>query len=245
MDYRVAAPNLALMHNAGMIQIPGLPAQVNAVAEAGLFDTDTLAKILRFYEQNKDLAKFLIGLFRGDGKPPEVKPAPAPIPIPPPPAGPPPSVIVPPPASAAREIASLGLRYFWAERKNTPYKEGGGRKMIEGQKLQSILTGADPWQAGDRVCFDCTPEDQFGRKFMPGDPANILMREIEYVVIGDGELQTQDPTGLGFDPTPVIFVPWEPASGVKPGYQGELGLVARYHGIEARTPLTRIRPWAA
>jgi len=250
MDYRIAAPNLAAMHNLGILQIPGLPSAVAAPAEAGLFDPATLGKILRWYEQNKGLADFFINLFRGQTKPPVIVAPPAPIVIPPPPPAPPPAVVLPP-APAAREIAALGVRYYWANRKNTPYKEGGDRKMIDGDFFRRILAGEDPWQCGDRVTFDVTPSDQWGRPFVPGDAANVLMRGIEYEVVGDGELQLQDPDNIGFDPTPTIFVPWDPASGVKPGYQGELGLIARYTNprtgeqIKSASPLTRIRPWAA
>ena len=63
-----------------------------------------------------------------------------------------------------------------------------------------------------------------------------------------GEVFLSEADG-GFDPTPTVFVPWE-GGVVKPGFQGELGLIARYTDpdtgaeIEARSSITRVRPWA-
>jgi hypothetical protein len=254
MDFRDVVPKLIALHNAGAVPIPGVQATITPVVEPGNLDIGTLGKILKFYEDNKTLfgiilkfAQPFLDRFLHPAAHPELPPPPPPIVI-----LPPPPVVVPPPAAgAAREIAQLLLRYFWINRKNTPWVEGGGRKLLDTPLFQAILAGDDPLQGGDRVCFDVTPVDQFGRKFVTGDAANVLMKGIEYEVLGGvGELQLQDPEGLGFDPTPVVFVPWEGGT-VKPGFQGELGLIARYTnpqtGQEIKSnalPLLRIRPWA-
>jgi hypothetical protein len=253
MDFRVAGPKVIALHNAGAIQIPGLPMYVAETIEPGNLDSGILARALKFYEDNKALFALV---FKWGGPllqhllhptAPSGTTSPVSVAVPPPV----PVVVPPPPAAGApREIAQLLLRYFWINRKNTPWTEGGGRKLLDTPLFQAILALSDPLQGGDRVCFDVTPVDQFGRKFVTGDAANVLMKGIEYEVLGGvGELQLQDPGDLGFDPTPVVFVPWD--GEVKPGYQGELGLLARYTnpqtGAEVRSnalPLLRIRPWA-
>jgi hypothetical protein len=253
MDFLAAGPRVIALHNTGAIQIPGLPPVVDETVELGNLDTNILARALKFYEDNKTLFALI---FKWGGPllqqllhptPTAVVAPPLPVVVPPPL----PVVVPPPVAGAPREIAVLLNRYFWINRKLTPWVEGGGRKLLGNPEAQAIYAGDDPCQGGDRVCFDITPVDQFGRKFVPGDQANVLMKGIEYEVLGGvGELQLQDPEGIGFDPTPVVFVPWEGGT-VKPGFQGELGLVARYTnpqtGAEIRSnalPSLRIRPWA-
>lgn len=256
MDFRAIVPQLLALHNEGTLPIPGLPLKVNTVAEPGDVNVSILTKILKFYEANKGLFTILLPIIQGllKGSPGKAPAVPVVTPPAPPP---PPTVIAPPPLPGGivappvkREIASLNVSYFWINRKNTPWVEGGGRYLLPSDKVKAILSREDPLQAGDRVCFDVTPRDQFGRVFAPGDDANVLMKGIEYEVVGGiGELQLQDPEGLGFDPTPVVFVPWEASSGVKPGFQAELGLIARYTspntGVEVvgQVSTVRIRPW--
>ena len=256
MDFRDVIAQLLGLHNAGAVPVPGLPATVAAPPEPGDVPHDILSKLLRFYEQNKTLFVILLpllqkipGLFSHPAAAPPAPPAPAPVP-PPPPA--PPVAVVEPPASVARKIAALSVKYFWINRKNTPYTEGGGRSLLSTAQFQAVISRADPLQAGDRVTLDITPIDQFGRPFQPADSANVLMKGIEHWVVGGvAELQLQDPENLGYDPTPTLFVPWEPESGVKPGFQGELGYYCTYTdpgtGAEIRSnelPNLRIRPWA-
>lgn len=255
MDFRVAGPKVIALHNAGVIQVPGLPSYVAETIEPGNLDISILTRALKFYEDNKALfgiifkfaQPFLDKLLQGKGVIVPPGPDSPPIVVVPPPA----PVVTPPVAGAPREIAVLLARYFWCNRKNTPWVEGGGRVLLGNDKFQEIVTLASPLQAGDRFTYDITPVDQFGRKFVTGDAANVLMKDIEYEVLGGvAELQLQDPEGLGFDPTPTLFVPFE-GGVVKPGFQGEAGLVARYTnpqtGAEVKSnvlPNLRIRPWA-
>ncbi len=252
-DFRQIIPLLTELHNAGNVKVPGVATTTIPAAEPGDLDLGLVSRILKFYENNKPLFNLLIslrplieGLFKRNDTTVVVTP---PVIVPPPP--PPPPDVIEPPVVVARKIAALGLRYFWINRKNTPWVEGGGRKLLSAEQFRGVISRADPCQAGDRVTFDCTPVDQFGVKFETGDAANVLMKDIEYEVVGGiGELQLQDPDGIGFDPTPTVFVPWEADSGVKPGFQGELGLIARYTDpdtgaeIVGEVPTIRIRPWA-
>lgn len=253
LDYRQIIGQLIGLHNAGVLPVPGLATPtVEAPAEPGSLPVDILSKILRFYESNRGLFSVLLPLIqsllnRGHAMPPIVLP---PVVVAPPPPPAPPAVKDPVPV-VARKIAAIQTRLFWVNRKNTPWVEGGGRTLLPSDQVAHLLSLEDPLQGGDRVCFDNTPVDQFGRPFVPGDAANVLMKGIVHHVTGGvGELQLQDPENLGFDPTPVVFVPWEPDSGVRPGFVGELGYYCTYEdpdtGAEIRSNDVnlRIRPWA-
>jgi hypothetical protein len=257
-DFRHVIDDVRALHNLGVIKIPTVRSAVPVVAEPGDMDLGLISKLLKYYEENKGLFAILISLrplleklFRKGVPATPTSPVTVPA-LPSPVIVAPPKDVVIPAEGGDREIAQLIARYFWINRKNTPWKEGGGRQLLGNAQFQGILSRADPLQGGDRVTIDITPVDQYGRKFVTGDAANVLMQGIEHWVVGGvAELQLQDPEGLGFDPTPTLFVPWEKESGVTPGYQGELGYYCTYRnpktGIEVRSnelPRLRIRPWA-
>lgn len=209
------------------------------------------ADILKFYEKNKALINILAGLGAQfipgpklavptdeDGKPTVNLPPSAPAP---PPTGP------PTPLEEARRVFSLQVKYFFIERKNTPWKKGGGRFIIGKPQFDAVLSGSDPLQAGDRIHIDITPHDQFGKPFQPGEAANnLLLRPDGYPAMehrisgGIGELTNEyDDYGC----TPVILIPWE---GIQPGFQGVVGYSAAFSGITSNAlPDLRIRPWGA
>jgi hypothetical protein len=200
------------------------------------FGMDDVTKILALYLQYKPAIDALLSAFKK--KPEPAKPEPAQ------PQPEPPGMNEPEPTPAAdRRIASAGVTVFWVARKNQPFKEGGGRYLIADAEKNRIVAGSDPLQAGDRVCYDVTPKDQNGVKFKPGDAANEQFQGVFYEALGMGEIQQQDPEGIGYDPTPVVFVPWK---GVKPGDTGEVGLKVRFaNGVEAEGPKLRVKAWAA
>jgi hypothetical protein len=145
-----------------------------------------------------------------------------------------------PPRPVPRTPESLEAKVFWISRKNTPYSKGGGRRLISDAEKQRVVSGSDPLQAGDRVCFDVTPYDQHGIKYEGQKPLDL-----EHEVGGVGELQVQEDN----DYTPVVLVPWE-GDVVKPGYVGTISYAVRGyredgHEITSNSISLRVKPWAA
>jgi hypothetical protein len=256
MDFLQSVPRVVALHNAGVIQIPGVaPMPIAMPAQVGDLDVNILSRAIKFYEDNKPLFQLLFRFaqplwerFTHPAQAVAVQPPPPPAD----PSDPPPRKEGPPDPGTPRTVAVLLARYFWCNRKNSPWTEGGGRQLLGVADFQKVITLEDGLQGGDRFTYDITPVDQFGRKFVTGDAANVLMRDIEYEVIGSdvAELQLQDPEGLGFDPTPTLFIPWE-GGVVKPGYRGEAGIIAHWTdqntGAQVHSnelPMLRITPWA-
>lgn len=140
------------------------------------------------------------------------------------------------PVPATRVAKRIETKVFWITRKVTPYKAGGGRKLLSDAAKARIVAGSDPLQAGDRVCFDDTPYDQDNDKFHGEKPLTLI-----HNVGGVGELQVQEEN----DYTPVVLVPWEDEN-VRPGFQGEISYqCGSKEGITGNKITLRVRPWGA
>lgn len=170
-----------------------------------------------------------------------------------------------------RVPAELRANYSGITRKNTPYKEEGGRKRLGTQAFRRVMPPerADPLQAGDVVDENITPYDQFGKPFLSGEGVNdLLLRPdgfpgFRHTISGKGYLvreapKPSDPYGC----TPGIRIPSTfQDSDVKPGFEGEVSDHIELHldangravpegetGVTILTvdlPALRIRPWKA
>lgn len=193
---------------------------VSAAAADGGFN---IADLLKAYEAIRGLWGLIQGQFKKDTKPVEVPDAPA---------APPSQDEIDGPAE--RTVGRLEAKVFWVSRKKTPHKAGGGRYLLSDEGKQKIVSGSDPLQAGDRVCFDVSPYDTEGVKYEGPKPLVL-----EHRVGGVGEIQQQEEN----DYTPVVLAPWEGESG-QPGFHGEITYQAAGGGFESKVIRLRVRPWA-
>jgi len=71
----------------------------------------------------------------------------------------------------ARRVAGLRLTVMGIEIPKSD-KPGTGQRLLNKLEFDKVMSGADPIDAGSRIHTDCTPFDQYGVAFQPGDPAN-------------------------------------------------------------------------
>jgi hypothetical protein len=204
------------------------PRRVGAKGPRG-FGMEDVMKLLAIYQQLKPLIDQLFAK----------KPTPEPVPVPAPAPAPTPT----PQPAGERLPASFDAKWYWVNRKETPWQAGGGRYLLSDAEKRKIFDDGEPLQAGDRATADVSPVDAAGVKFQPGDPANAVLVDMRHEALGIGELQMQDPLEVGYDMTPTCFIPWKHPD-VKPGYQGEAGLRGTWRHLSYSLPMLRVRPWA-